>query len=480
MRQGVQKRLKLMLNVQSNSPINRLLMNLSILKPFSQDEAAAATPVYFVTNGSLDQSGAPDALKTLAAANNFTGAAGAVLAGEAGVLLGVGDGSDAFVTAALSEKLPAGVYVLATPMTAEAGRLAVLGWGIGAYRFDRYKKAEPMEAVLIAPEGIDVDAAGRIIAANAFARDLVNTPAGDMTPAGIEAAARDMAEARKADVSVVTGDDLLTENFPMVHAVGRAAAIAPRLIDLSWGRADAPKVTLVGKGVSFDSGGLNIKGATGMALMKKDMGGAAHALALGQLVMDAGLDVRLRVITPAVENAIAGNAFRPGDVLPSRKGLTVEIGNTDAEGRLILGDAITLGAEENPDLMISLATLTGAARVALGPEVVPFYTDDESLAESLAAASVDVADPIWRMPLWRNYNAMLSSNIADLNHISGNAFAGSVTAALFLKRFAGETPFAHFDIFAWRPKAAPGRPVGAEMQAIRAIFAVLEKRYGRG
>ena len=452
-------------------------MNPSILKPFDRDAAAAATPIFVVADGALDQSGAPEALKNLAAANNFTGEAGAVLAGETGVLLGVGDGSDAIVAAALSEKLPAGVYAFATSMARDAGQLAAFAWGLGAYRFNRYKQAKPCEAVLIAPDGVDVDEARRDIAASAFARDLINTPGGDMTPAAIEKAARDIAGARGAQVNVIVGDDLLAENFPMVHAVGRAAAIAPRLIDLCWGRADAPKVTLVGKGVSFDSGGLNIKGASGMALMKKDMGGAAHALALGQMIMDAGLDVRLRVITPAVENAIAGNAFRPGDVLPSRKGLTVEIGNTDAEGRLILGDALALGAEDDPDLMISLATLTGAARIALGPEVVPFYTDDDPLAASLAAASAATADPIWRMPLWRNYDAMLSSSIADLNHIGGNSFAGSVIAALFLRRFVGTARFAHFDIFAWRPKPAPGRPVGAEIQAIRAIFAVLEERY---
>ncbi len=454
-------------------------MNPSILKPFDRDAADAAKPVFVVREGALDQSSAPDALKNLAAANNFTGEAGMVLAGEAGVLLGAGDGSDLLVAAALSEKLPAGVYAFATSMAPGEARLAAFAWGLGSYRFNRYKQAKPSDAVLIAPDGVDVDAANREIVASAFARDLINTAGGDMTPAAIEKAARDIADPRGAEVNVIVGDDLLTENFPMVHAVGRAAEIAPRLIDLSWGRADAPKVTLVGKGVSFDSGGLNIKGASGMALMKKDMGGAAHALALGQMIMDAGLDVRLRVITPAVENAIAGNAFRPGDVLSSRKGLTVEIGNTDAEGRLILGDALALGAEDNPDLMISLATLTGAARIALGPEVVPFYTDDDVLAAALASASADTADPIWRMPLWRNYDAMLSSNIADLNHIAGNSFAGSVIAALFLKRFASAAPYAHFDIFAWRPKPAPGRPVGAEIQGIRAIFAVLEERYGR-
>lgn len=453
-------------------------MKLSVLKPHSENDAAGATPIYVVEDGALDQSDAPQGLKTLAAANGFSGAAGVVLAGPDGVLLGIGDASDALVSAALSEKLPAGVYTFATLLAPRAATLAALGWMIGAYRFDRYKSVNPCEAVLIAPDGVDVDAVNRAARANGFARDLVNTPGGDMTPEAIEAAARSLAQEYKAEIAVIIGDDLLTENFPMVHAVGRAATSAPRLIDLTWGRADAPKLTLVGKGVSFDSGGLNIKGAGGMALMKKDMGGAAHALALGQMIMDAKLDVRLRILAPAVENAIAGNAFRPGDILSSRKGLTVEIGNTDAEGRLILGDALAFGAEDNPDLMISLATLTGAARIALGPDVVPLYTDDDGLAAALSEASVETADPIWRMPLWRNYDSMLSSSVADVNHISGNAFAGSVIAALFLKRFAGDAPYLHFDLYAWRPKRAPGRPVGAETQAIRAIYRTLEDRYG--
>jgi len=454
-------------------------MNPSILKPFDGDAAKAAKPIFIVRKDALENANAPDALRSLAAANGFVGDAGAILASENGVLFGIGNGEDALVYAALSEKLPKGVYAFATPMTARDASLASLAWIIGAYRFDRYKDAPPCETVLIAPDGVDIEDAVRAGRACALARDLVNTPAGDMTPAAIEDAARAMAKDHDADINVIVGDDLLKENFPMVHAVGRAADVAPRLIDMRWGREYAPRVTLVGKGVAFDSGGLNIKGGSGMLLMKKDMGGAAHALALGQMVMDAGLDVRLRVIVPAVENAIAGNAFRPGDILPSRKGDTVEIGNTDAEGRLILGDGLALGAEENPDLMISLATLTGAARVALGPDVVPYYTDDDALAAALDEASAAQADPIWRMPLWRNYESMLSSSIADVNHISGNAFAGSIIAALFLKRFAGDGAYLHFDLYAWRPKRAPGRPSGGEAQAIRAIFAVLENRYGR-
>lgn len=453
-------------------------MEQGLLKEYEERAANAAKPIYRIKKSDLENTPAPESLKALAEANGFTGKEGAVLASGEGVLLGVGDGRDALVTAAAAS-LPGGEYVFADAMEVPAAELACLGWLIGGYRFTRYKPLPLSQARLIAPKGVDVSAIKKVGDAMALVRDLVNTPAGDMTPAAIEDAARGLAETYGADVSVIIGDDLLTENFPMVHAVGRAADIAPRLIDLSWGPKDAPTLTLVGKGVAFDSGGLNMKNAAGMALMKKDMGGAAHALGLAQMIMSAGLNVRLRVLIPAVENAVSGNAFRPGDVLQSRKGLTVEIGNTDAEGRLILADAMALGAEEDPDLMITLATLTGAARVAVGPELAPFYCDDDGLVEALEASAARVADPVWRMPLWRNYEGMLASSIADVNHISGGAFAGSVTAALFLSKFAPEdAPWMHFDIYAWRPKAAPGRPVGGEAQAIRALFELLQDRYG--
>jgi leucyl aminopeptidase len=295
-----------------------------------------------------------------------------------------------------------------------------------------------------------------------------------MGPDALEREARMLADTSGAAIDVVTGGDLLSKNFPLIHAVGRAAAVAPRLIDLQWGRKDAPRVTLVGKGVTFDSGGLDIKGADGMALMKKDMGGAAHALGLARLIIEERVDLNLRVLIPAVENAISGNAFRPGDVIRSRKGLSVEIGNTDAEGRLVLADAMTYGAEAAPQLMITLATLTGAARVALGPELPPFYCDDEPFAARLLAAAAQTSDPVWRMPLWKPYAASLSSSVADLNNSPGGSFAGSVMAALFLKRFAPENAvWGHFDIYAWRAKAAPGRPVGGEAQSIRALLAAL-------
>lgn len=448
------------------------------LKDYEENAAKAAQKIFFIKESGVDDADAPDALKSLARANGFTGEAGAVLAGETGVLLGVGDGSDAFVAAAAADKLPKGDYAIAPALQDDEATLACLGWLIGGYRFDHYKSQRQATARLIAPQNADLAAARRDGDAVELVRDLVNTPAADMTPDGLEKSARDIARKHDADISVIVGDDLLEQNFPMVHAVGRAAHAQPRLIDMEWGPKDAPKLTLVGKGVTFDSGGLNMKGPAGMALMKKDMGGGAHTLALAQMIMSAGLPVRLRAIVPAVENAVSGNAFRPGDILQSRKGLSIEIGNTDAEGRLILGDALALGGEEQPDLMISLATLTGAARVALGPDLAPYYCDDGDLARALEAAAERQSDPVWRMPLWRGYDSMLSSSIADVNHISGGSFAGSVTAALFLKRF---TPvdglWMHFDLYAWRPKAAPGRPVGGEAQAIRALFAMLEERY---
>ncbi len=455
-------------------------MRHELLNPFETAAADAAKAIHLVHEGALDGAGLCDSLRALARDNGFAGKAGALIANQDGVLLGAGDGRDPFIIAAAADKLPDGDYALAGAMEPGAATLACLGWLMGTYRFDRYKSQRPPTARLIAPENADLEAVRRAAEAVGLVRDLVNTPAGDMTPEALENAARSAAADYDAAIKATVGDDLLEENYPMIHAVGRAAAAAPRLIDLRWGPADAPKLTLVGKGVCFDSGGLNMKGVAGMALMKKDMGGGAHVLALARMIMDAGLKVRLRALIPAVENAVSGNAYRPGDILPSRKGLTVEIGNTDAEGRLILADALAAGGEENPDLMISIATLTGAARVALGPELAPYYCDDEALAAALEESSRRTADPVWRMPLWRNYDAMLSSSVADVNHIAGGAFAGSVIAALFLKRFTPEDGrWMHFDIFAWRPKAAPGRPVGGEAQAIRALFDALAARYGR-
>ncbi|MEM8541041.1 MAG: leucyl aminopeptidase family protein, partial [Pseudomonadota bacterium] len=340
------------------------------------------------------------------------------------------------------------------------------------------KKASRIRPQLILDPLLDRADIIRQVEATWLTRDLVNTPANEMGPDQIEAAARAVAKAGKATLKVIKGDDLISKNFPMIHAVGRASTIAPRLIDFAWGDKKAPKLTLVGKGVAFDTGGLNIKGATSMRNMKKDMGGSANVLGLAKMIMDAKLNVRLRVLIPAVENAIAGSAFRPGDVLQSRKGLTVEIGNTDAEGRLVLADALTLASEEAPDMIIDMATLTGAARVALGAELPPYYSDDESFAEALQTASRTEHDPLWRMPLWRNYDKTLSSAVADMNNISGDGMAGSVTAALFLQRFVPrEISWAHLDIFAWTPSASAHAPVGGEAQGIRALFGALKQRY---
>jgi leucyl aminopeptidase len=451
-------------------------MSASLLIENAPGEPAA--PIYLIREKSASAGATPEALADLARANNFSGEAGALLVGAEGVLLGAGDGSDPFVLAAAAEKLPEGDYRLAEPLGARQARSAALGWLLGGYRFDRYKKQKAAQARLHAPEGADVGAVSREADAVFLVRDLVNTPAADMTPADLERVARAVGEEFGASLDCVVGDDLVAGNFPMIHAVGRAAAVAPRLIDLKWGREDAPKVTLVGKGVTFDSGGLDIKNAEGMRLMKKDMGGAANALGLARLIMGAGLDIRLRVLIPAVENAISAGAFRPGDVLKSRKGLTVEIGNTDAEGRLVLADAMALGAEEDPAILVTLATLTGAARVALGPDLPAFYCADENFAAQVLAAGTDVADPVWRMPLWAGYAHMLSSPVADLNNSPGGSFAGSIAAALFLNRFAPAAGvFAHFDIFAWRPRALPGRPIGGESQAMRALFATLSGRF---
>ncbi len=428
-----------------------------------------AQSVFLIRDKSDDLAHAPEALQALARLNGFAGEAGAVLAAREGVLLGAGDGRDAFAVAAGAEKLPEGDYRIdgASPQQCFA-------WLLGAYRFNRYKAGKTPAARLIAPEGVDAPAVRRQADAVGFVRDLVNTPAADMGPDALEGEARAIASAFGARIDVVSGDGLLAKSFPLIHAVGRAAAALPRLIDLQWGRKDAPRVALIGKGVTFDSGGLDIKGADGMALMKKDMGGAANALGLARLIMEEKLDLNLRVLIPAVENAISGDAFRPGDIIRSRKGLTVEIGNTDAEGRLILADAMTLAAEAEPHLMITLATLTGAARVALGPELPPFYCDDEAFAARVLGAADAVNDPVWRMPLWTPYASSLSSSVADLNNAPGGSFAGSIIAALFLKRFAPESAvWAHFDIYAWRAKAAPGRPIGGEAQTIRALFAAL-------
>jgi len=435
----------------------------------------------------------PEALATLtgraahwARASGFKAAAGTLLLvpgegdGIASVLLGIGAGAqDRFAAGRLAATLPPGIYRLGTGFADHA--LATLAFVLGTYRFTRYRPAEDSGVRLVAPEGVDREAILRAAEAVRIARDLINTPANDLGPAELAEAAAGIARRHRAAIRIVEGA-ALERDFPMIHAVGAAATEkrAPRLVDMAWGDPSHPKVALVGKGVCFDTGGLDIKPSSGMLLMKKDMGGAANVLGLAHMVMDARLPVNLRVLIPAVENAISGAAFRPGDVLRSRKGLTVEIGNTDAEGRLVLADALALAAEEQPDLIIDLATLTGAARVALGPEVVPFYTRDDDLATELAAQSEAEADPLWRLPLWAPYRSLLDSKVADINNAGSAPFAGSITAALFLARFVPEeTRWIHADIYGWNPSAKPGRPEGGEAQAIRALFALLAARYRR-
>jgi leucyl aminopeptidase len=460
-------------------------------------DAEAAIPVRLVDEASFETAFADagnlaaPSFAVQALAQDFKAQAGRLAAltlgdGSPAFAYGLGKEADAFALRGLAGRLPPGTYRLA-PQDGFPEAEAALAFALGSYVFDRYRAdhGKPRPRLLVA-DTPEVAEARRIAAAAALAKDLVNTPANDMGPRQIETVAQEIAEAHGASLSVVVGEALLDENYPAVHAVGRAAAPhrAPRMIELSWtgpgAGPQAPKVALVGKGVVFDTGGLDLKPSSAMRNMKKDMGGAAHALALARLVMQAGLPVRLSVLVPAVENAVSGDAMRPGDILATRKGLTVEVGNTDAEGRLILADALTRAAELAPDLTLDLATLTGAARAALGPEVVPFYTDDETLAGDLAAASLATHDPLWRLPLWKPYEEGLTGDIADLkNDPDGWVQAGSVAAALFLKRFAPTTgAWAHFDIFAWNPRARPGWPAGAEAQAIRAIFALLQRRYG--
>jgi leucyl aminopeptidase len=400
------------------------------------------------------------------------------------ILLGTGTPADRarsrFALGAAIATLPEADYRLEDwPEGAEGAEIG-LGYLLARYRFSRYRTQAEPKARLAAPGHLDAGRLERMAAAEALTRDLINTPAEHMGPGALEAAARDLAAEHGAAISVTAGEDLLTSNLPLIHTVGRASDEAPRLIDMTWSQGDAgPRVTLVGKGVCFDTGGLNLKPGNSMGLMKKDMGGAATVLGLAQMIMGAGLPLRLRVLIPAVENAVSGTAFRPGDILTARNGKTVEINNTDAEGRLVLADALTLGGEEEPDLMVSMATLTGAARVALGPDLAPFYTDDARLAEALTRAAPEVADPVWRMPFHDPYEKMIEPGIADLDNAPSGGFAGSITAALFLRRFAGGArAYAHFDIYAWSPSDAPGRPKGGLGQGARALFQALPEVLG--
>lgn len=413
----------------------------------------------------------------------FTGAAGQLSpipdakGGIGGWVLGLGEGRDMFALAAAAEKLPPGRYRLGDVPAAQAGVHGALAWLLGGYGFDRYKKSNRKPVTLVLPKGVDGREVERIARNLFLARDLVNTPANDMGPAELEAAARALAKRHGAKLRVIAGA-ALAKNYPLIAAVGAGSDRAPRLIELTWG--SGPKVTLVGKGVCFDTGGYDLKPSAAMLTMKKDMGGAATVLAVAGMAMGAGLPIRLRVLIPAVENSVSGNAMRPGDVFQSRKGLTVEIGNTDAEGRLVLADALADADAEVPDLLIDIATLTGAARAATGMEVPPFFTDDETLAAALMRHGTAQQDPLWRLPLWRGYEDTLSSRVADLNNNPAYNYAGAITAALFLNRFVAQAKsWVHLDIPAWTDRAKPGRPLGGEANSARAIYALLKERYAR-
>jgi len=449
---------------------------------------AQAVPIWFANTRDIGEVTAKIGghAGTFAKAAGFEGKPGQMLMMPGGggklaaVLFGLESADDPnkslFLPGRLAGALPAGTYRFAN--APHDAKLAALAFALGAYDFARYRKSGAKQVKLRPPPGVDTKELSALIEGVTLARDLINTPSNEMGPADLEAAARKLAKAHRAKFATVSGAKL-AQGFPLVQAVGGGSARAPRLIDFTWGKPRDPKITLVGKGVCFDTGGLDIKNDAGMLNMKKDMGGAATALALAHMIMARKLPMRLRVIIPAVENAISGTSFRPRDIYRSRKGITVEIGNTDAEGRLILADALALADEEKPELLIDFATLTGAARVALGPELPPFFTDDDALAADLMRHGAAQNDPVWRLPLWRPYDAMLESKIADTNNVGGS-FAGAITAALFLRKFVGNAKaWLHLDIFAWTPAAKPGRPEGGECMAARALYAMLCERYGK-
>lgn len=448
--------------------------------------ASGAIDLHVLSQNAVDDWLARQAPATVAwvGANAFMGRIGQalVIPGADGLpaMALVGYGSEntrargRFALAAAAAKLPKGVYRIASGLPEDQTEVEALGWLLSSYRFDRYKSAAPMAAQLVASEGVDESRIEAIANGEALTRTLINTPASDMGPPDLEQAARDLAGQHGASITVTMGEDLLTANLPMIHAVGRAANRAPRLIDMRWG-ASGPTLTLVGKGVCFDTGGLNIKPGASMGLMKKDMGGAAAVLGLAHMIMATGTNLQLRVLIPAVENSISDNAYRPQDILTSRKGLTVEINNTDAEGRLVLADALALADEEKPDQIISMATLTGAARVAVGPDLAPYFSDDAGFVAALEASAARVADPVWRLPFHTPYETMIEPGIADLDNAPKGGFAGCITAALFLRRFVTDSKYAHFDIYGWQPSAAPARSKGGVGQGTRALLDAIDR-----
>lgn len=420
-------------------------------------------------------------------ASNFKGELGTfvMLPGDGGALAaavaGLGPDPNLWSWAAMPAVLPAGTYALAEPLTPEGATAAALGWGLGTYRYDRFKHdpATPDPPRLVAPAAADLAAVARTVEATFYVRDLINRPANDLGPSDLAASAVELGRTFGAKVTVISGDALLKQGYPAIYAVGAAAQQPPCLIDLTWGESAHPKVTLVGKGVCFDSGGLNVKSLESMRLMKKDMGGAAVVLGVAKMIMDAGLKVRLRVLVPAVENAIASSSYRPGDIVPTRKGLSIEIVNTDAEGRVILADALTEADSERPDLLIECSTLTGHTKLALGNEYAALFSPDDALAMDLQARSLRLHDPMWRLPLVPSYRKRIESHVADLVNMPDGNYAGAITAALFLERFVTETKaWAHVDIFAWNDRAQPGRLIGAEATGMRAIYDLIESRFG--
>ncbi len=446
------------------------------------------TPVYLIADKKFEDwcKNAPGHIQQWVRANDFKAAAGKhlVVPDEDGrlaaVLVGLSDPALLWDTGALAKALPAGEYELADGVEPAIAEAAALGWRLGSYEFDRYKKAASPGAVLRMPEGIDGAEVDALAEATMLVRNLINTPANDMGPSALADAAKTLADNFGATFEVTVGEELLKNNYPAIHAVGRAAADAPRLIEITWGDPTHPTVALVGKGVCFDSGGLDIKPAAGMKLMKKDMGGSAHVLGIAHCIMALGLKVHLKVLVPAVENAISGNAMRPLDVVQTRAGITIEIGNTDAEGRVILADALTRAGEVEPELVIDFATLTGAARVALGTELPALFCNDDAFAEDILSAGTAVADPLWRMPLWPGYRKMIEGKVADITNSPEGGYAGAITAALFLERFvAADIKWAHIDVMAWNVSTKPGRPEGGEAMGMRAFTKMLSHKYGR-
>lgn len=441
-----------------------------------------AVPIYVVNADQIQTEHGES--QTWLKASGFRGEPGSLclVPGQDGeiakVLVGRPEVVDTWTLGMLPTLLPPHTYVLGDRWTPAEETKLLLGWRLAQYRFNRYKQGEASPlAQLMVPPTVDAAYVDATTAAVFLVRDLINTPAGDMGPEQLEAAVTTVAKTFQADLKVVRGEGLLQENYPLVHAVGRASDEMPRLMDLRWGDPSHPKVTLVGKGVCFDSGGLNIKNANGMRLMKKDMGGAANSLGLAHMIMALNLPVRLRLLIPAVENSISGNSTHPLDVLPSRRGITVEIGNTDAEGRLVLADSLWEGGSEAPDLMVDFATLTGAARIALGTELPACFTNDEALVADLLQAGRDVDDPLWHMPLHQPYRTMLESKVADISNIGNAPYGGSITAALFLQEFVRPgIPWVHIDLMAWNLRSQPGRPEGGEAMGIRAIFELIRQR----